>query len=270
MTRKVAFVTGASRGIGRAAAIELAEKGFDVVVTARTVREGESFDGRPLPGSIETTAAEVERRGLNALAIPLDLLDPGSIAAAFEETFERWGQIDVLLNNAIYTGPETMAHFLDLDLEEVRVLFTGNLFAQIDVTQRALPQMLGRGSGMVINMVSASGLSDPPAAAGKGGWGFAYGASKAAFHRMVGVLSVEHANSGVQFINVEPGVVMTETMALNDPSGAFARNFGGAPMDVPAAVIGWLATDPGAAEWNGRTVSAQEFCLEMDLHPDWR
>ena len=64
--RKVAFVTGASRGIGRASAIALAEKGFDVVVTARTMTEGETADGRPLPGSVETTSAEVRARGSRA------------------------------------------------------------------------------------------------------------------------------------------------------------------------------------------------------------
>ena len=84
--KKVAFVTGASRGIGRAACIALAECGWDVVVTARTVTEGETADGRPLPGSIESTASEVRSRGREALAIRLDLLD--SERAAFNSRFQ--------------------------------------------------------------------------------------------------------------------------------------------------------------------------------------
>jgi NAD(P)-dependent dehydrogenase (short-subunit alcohol dehydrogenase family) len=267
---KVAFVTGASRGIGMAASIALAEKGYDVVVTARTLVEGESFDGRPLPGSLETTAAAVRERGRRALALRLDLLEPASMQAALERTLGEWGGIDLLLNNGIYTGPGSLDHFLDLDLERVETLFRANLFSQIRLTQQVLTGMLERGRGIVINMVSAAGLQDPPAPAGSGGWGYAYAASKAAFHRMAGVLKVELAGRGVRFYNVEPGFVVTEAMKLNDPSGEFAKRFGGAPPEVPAAVVAWLASDPGAEEWDGKTVFAQKLCLELGLHPDWR
>jgi hypothetical protein len=130
--------------------------------------------------------------------------------------------------------------------------------------------MLERERGTIINMVSGAGLSDPPAPAGDGGWGFAYGATKAAFHRMVGVLAVEHPGHGVRFHNLEPGYVMTEAMKLNDPDGAIGRRFNAAPPTVPAAVIAWLATDPAAVEWDGRTVFAQKLALEHELHPDWR
>jgi NAD(P)-dependent dehydrogenase (short-subunit alcohol dehydrogenase family) len=270
MERKVAFVTGASRGIGKAAAIALAEKGYAVVVTARTVKEGESSDGRPLPGSIETTAREIRERGREALPLRLDLLDRPSIDDALGGTLARWGRVDVLVNNGIYTGAGSMDLFLDLDLAVVETMFQANVFAQIHLTQRVLPGMLERGSGVVVNMVSAAGLNDPPAPAGKGGWGFAYAATKAAFHRMAGVLAVEHAKSGVQFFNVEPGFVVTEAMKLNDPEGEFSKRYTGAPPSVPAAAIAWLCCDPGAVVWNGKTVFAQKLCLQLGLHPDWR
>lgn len=267
---KIAFVTGASRGIGRAACLALAECGWDVVVCARTVEEGKTADGRPLPGSIETTAREVRDRGCRALPIFLDLLEPESIDRAVSQALEDWGQIDLLLNNGIYTGPGSMDLVLDLVPERVQDLFRGNLFAQIQVTQRVLPGMLERGSGSLINMVSGSGLTDPPAPAGQGGWGYVYAASKAAFHRMVGVLAVEHANSGVSFVNLEPGFVMTEAMKLNDPDGEISKRFRPAPPSVPAAVIAWLADQGGAQEWNGGTVFAQKLALDRALHPDWR
>ncbi len=270
MTRKVAFVTGASRGIGRASAMALAESGFDVVVTARTVKEGDTADGRPLPGSIETTADEVRRRGREALAIRLDLLDRDTIDAAIERTLTEWGRIDLLLNNGIYTGPGTMSTFMDLTPERVETMFRANVFSQIWLTQKVLPGMLERRQGCVINMVSGAGLSDPPAPVNQGGWGFGYGATKAAFHRMVGVLKVEYPDSGVRFINVEPGFVITEAMALNDPDGEIAKRFQGAPPAVPASVVAWLATDPGAEQWNGQTVFAQKLCLKLKLQPDWR
>ncbi len=270
MERRVAFVTGASRGIGAAASIALAEHGFDVAVTARTVHEGATADGRPLPGSLDTTAEAVRTRGREALPLRLDLLEPASIAEAVEDTLARWGRIDVLLNNGIYTGPGSMDLFLDLDPDTVHTMFRANLFAQIDVTQRVLPGMLERGSGVAIDMVSGAGLQDPPAPANRGGWGFAYAATKAAFHRMAGVLAVEHAGSGVRFHNVEPGFVMTEAMKLNDPDGEIEKRFRPAPASVPAAAIAWLATSPDAESRNGETVFGQKLCLELGLHADWR
>src|SRR5512146_648951 len=113
-----ALVTGASRGIGKASAIALAGAGFDVAITARTVHEG---DGRSqpnsvrgddpvvsLPGSLETTAAEITARGRRALIVPVDLLDLASVEAAPATVLAEWGRVDVLFNNAIYQGQGTM------------------------------------------------------------------------------------------------------------------------------------------------------------------
>ncbi len=270
MSRKVAFVTGASRGIGRASALALADRGFDVVVTARTVVEGQAADGSALPGSIATTAREVRERGREALAIRLDLLDRASIDAALDETLARWGRIDVLLNNGIYTGASNLQHFLDIDEAEIGKMFEANVFAQIHITRRVLPAMIERGSGTIINVISDAGLRDPPAPAGKGGWGWAYGATKAAFARLAGVLAVEHRDSGVSFFSLEPGFVLTEAMAQYDAQGEFAKRYAGAPTSVPAAAIAWLASDPAAAEWNGKIVLAQKLALDLGLVADWR
>ena len=270
MNRKVAFVTGASRGIGRASALALARGGYDIVVTARTMREGQAADGRPLPGSVESTASQVRALGRDALALQLDLLDRARIDRALSQTLSSWGRIDVLLNNGIYTGPGVMDPLLELDLATVETIFQANLFSQLHLVQQVLPDMLARRNGIIINMVSAAGSSDPPAPAGRGGWGFAYAASKAAFHRMVGVLRVEHPESGLLFVNVEPGFIVTEAMKLNDPKGEIGRRFRGAPPGVPAAVIAWLATSAEAAEWNGKTVMAQKLALQRGLHADWR
>ncbi len=267
--RRVAFVTGASRGIGKASAIALARVGFDVVVTARTVQEGHAADGSDLPGSIETTAEAVRAEGRDALALRLDLLDRGSIDTALEETWSRWGRIDLLLNNGIYTGDATMQHVLDLEHDDVVTLFEANVFAQLHIVQQVARHMIERGGGTIIDMVSAAGMSDPPAPAGRGGWGFAYAASKAAFQRLAGVLAVEHRDAGLRLFNVEPGFVVTEAMVHHDPDGHFEQ-FGGAPPSVPAAVIAWLSSSEEADEYLGQTVSAQRVALERGLHPDWR
>jgi len=270
MSRKVAFVTGASRGIGRASALALANVGYDIVVTARTMQEGRAADGRPLPGSVETTTSEVRALGRDALALRLDLLDRTSIDRAVSQTLSSWGRIDVLLNNGIYTGPGSLDLLLDLDLDTVETMFQANLFSQLHLVQQVLPGMLERRDGVIVNMVSAAGASDPPAPAGRGGWGFAYAATKAAFQRMAGVLRVEHPDPGLRFVNVDPGFVVTETMKLNDPTGEIGKRFLGAPPEVPAAVIAWLASSPEACAWNGKTVIAQKLALDLDLHPDWR
>ncbi len=266
---RVAFVTGASRGIGKASAIALARAGFDLVLTARTVHEGQAADGSSLPGSLETTAEAVRAEGREALAIRLDLLDRASIDAALDETFDRLGRIDVLLNNAIYTGPAAMQHVTELLAADVSTLFEANVFAQLHIVQRVLPRMIDAGGGTIIDMVSAAGMMDPPAPAGRGGWGFAYAASKAAFERLVGVLAVEHRGAGLRLFNVEPGFVVTEAMVHNDPEGHFEQ-FGGAPPSVPAAVIAWLASSEEADALSGQTLTAQRVALERKLHEDWR
>ena len=94
---RIALVTGASRGIGRASAVALAAAGLDVAITARTVHEGEAFDeststrGGPIPGSLETTAAQIDAAGGRALAVPADLLDRTSLLGAVEQVLRPSG-----------------------------------------------------------------------------------------------------------------------------------------------------------------------------------
>ena len=102
MERPIAFVTGASRGIGAASAIALAEAGHDVAIGARTLREGDAPGGQQSPGSLESTAREIEKLGGGALTLQMDLLDRASLERAVAATHERWGRIDVMVNCAIY------------------------------------------------------------------------------------------------------------------------------------------------------------------------
>src|SRR5262245_28724372 len=123
---KVAFITGASRGIGRVCAIELAAAGFRVAITARTVTEGEprehsstlaDSDLSPLPGSLAGTVGAIEGAGGVAMAVPADLLDPASLGAAVTTVLERWGRIDVVVHNGRYIGPGHMDRFLDTPID---------------------------------------------------------------------------------------------------------------------------------------------------------
>jgi NAD(P)-dependent dehydrogenase (short-subunit alcohol dehydrogenase family) len=278
----VAFVTGASRGIGKASALALAGCGFDVAVGARTVHEGDGRDDsdtgrdRPIPGSLDQTATEIRACGQRALPVRMDLLDRASLTEAVHAIEAEWGRLDVLVNNAVHTGHGSMEHFLELDLDTIETKLEANVIAQIILIKEALPGMLARGEGTIINITSAVALTDPPAPAGQGGWGLGYAMTKGAFHRIAGILAVELGSSGIFAFNVEPGYVVTERMEVNQAELGFEGRYPGAPPSVPGAVVAWLAGGTSGAlpeerhELNGTTVHAQRFALERHLHPDWR
>lgn len=268
--RKTALVTGASRGIGRATAIALAQVGFDVAISARTVHEGEMHHDIPLPGSLDSTAAAIRECGREALPIAMDLLDARSVLSCLDRVLAHWGHLDVLVNNAVFQGPGTLDRVLDLRPEDLETLYRGNLFNQVALVQACARAMLARGSGRIVNLVSASATMDPPRPVDDGGWSFAYASSKAALLRLAGVMRVELADSDVLIFNVEPGLVLTESMKAKGMDEEFAAQWGGAPPSVPAAVISWLAQSEDARALNGEMVSAQVTALKRQLHADWR
>ena len=276
MEPKVALVTGASRGIGKATAVQLAAAGFDVAVAARTRREGDARDeehgGRVIPGSLEATAVLIEQSGRRALEITMDLLDRPSLGRGVARVLDEWGHIDLLVNNAVHTGAGSMDHFLDLSVAQLETKLEANVVAQFVLAKLVVPQMLERGDGTIVNITSAVATTDPPAPAGQGGWGMGYAMSKGAFHRMAGILAVELGPRGIRAFNVEPGYVLTERMAVNQAELGFEGVYRGAPPSVPAAVVTWLASAPvdETRDLNGTTVAAQRFALERGLHPDWR
>jgi len=175
---KVAFVTGASRGIGKVCAIALAEAGFDIAITARTVQEGEArehsstvtaSDTSPLPGSLTGTADLIRATGRDALVVPADLNDRASLGAAAATVLERWGRVDVIVHNARYIGPGHMDRFLDTPIELLEKHLEANVIAPLVLNQYLVPGMVKRGTGTIIDITSASGYGDPtkPDTAGK-------------------------------------------------------------------------------------------------------
>jgi NAD(P)-dependent dehydrogenase (short-subunit alcohol dehydrogenase family) len=272
-----AFVTGASRGIGKACAVHLARAGFDVAVSARTVAEGEArehsptlrkSDTRPLPGSLESTAALVEEAGQRALVVPADLLDRRSLIDAVDRVLDGWGRIDVLVNNGRYIGPGHMDRFLDTPLELIDKQLEANVMAPLVLAKAVLPGMVARGRGTIIGITSGAGYGDPPGPPGAGGWSLGYGISKGAFHRIAGILKVELGESGIRAFSVQPGFIATERMAMDMADFGFDAS-AGAPPDVVGAVAAWLAASPEADELNGQNVGAQPFCSERGLLRGW-
>lgn len=273
--RGVALVTGASRGIGKASALALAGAGFDVAVGARTVEgtgRDEARGGAPLPGSLAETVAGIEAAGRRGLAVRMDLHDRASLTGAVDRVSEGWGSIDVLVNNAVDTGPGSMDLFSDTSIETFERKVQANYLSQLVLIKAVLPGMVERGSGRIIDITSAAGMSDPPAPAGQGGWGLAYSASKGALHRVAGVLAVEVGPRGVFAYNVEPGMILTERMVENQKALGLENKYPAAPPSVPGAVVAWLASlsPEEAAEHNGETFNAQREARKRQLHPAWR
>ncbi|MCE7764858.1 SDR family NAD(P)-dependent oxidoreductase [Pseudomonas putida] len=275
---KVAFITGASRGIGRETALAFARAGFDVAISARTVEEGESSthrlcdaQGVPLAGSLNSTAAAIRALGRKALVVPMDLLDSASVLAAGQAVLAAFGRIDVLVNNAIYQGRDLNSAFMSLQPQTMERVFQGYVLAPLLLTQAVLPGMLERGAGVVINVTSGAGEGDPPVAAIDGGWGYAYGAGKAAVSRVSGVLVAELGEQGIRAFTLNPGVVTTDALkATIGENGLLAMRIGTAPPQVPAEVMVWLATNDRAARFQRRTIAAQAFALEHGIVADWR
>lgn len=274
--RKVALITGASRGIGKVCAQYLARSGYDVAITARTVQEGEAREHsstlkrsntKPLPGSLASTAALIEEEGREAMMVPADLMDPVSLGACVATVLERWGRVDVVVHNGRYIGPGHMDLFIDTPVELIEKQVYANAIAPLHINRLVLPGMIARGIGTLISISSASGYADPTLPAGQGGWGLGYGMSKAAFHRVAGHLATELAGTGVRCFNVQPNLIATERIAADMAEFGIENN--GAPADVIGVVVQWLLTNPEADALNGQNIEAQFFCHERNLLPGW-
>jgi NAD(P)-dependent dehydrogenase (short-subunit alcohol dehydrogenase family) len=271
--RKVALVTGASRGIGRTAALALASAGFDVAISARTVHEGDSKatsrDGNQVtvPGSLDSTAAEIEERGTRALAVPMNLLDTASLLRAPEQVIDTWGRIDVLVNNAIYQDGRSLDGIMELTPESMTNMLLGNYVHQVLLIQHVIPHMLDHDGGRIINVVSGSARLDPPAPPGQGGWGIGYSASKAAFARVAGGINAEFRARGIIAFNIDPGNVVTERRKAMNPTDDYQDNFGAEPPEACGNAIGWLASSDAADEWLGKWIYGPALSKHFGLLP---
>ena len=186
--RRVALVTGGARGIGRACAVALARAGHDVAVTARSA------------GACDEATAALEREGVRALAVSLDVRDPGSVTEALERVCVGLGPPAVLVNNA---GISSSGPFERLQLDEWRAMLDVNVLGAVLVTQGCLPAMVGTGFGRIVNVASVAALEGAAYASH-------YAASKHALLGWSRSLALEVARRGVTVNCVCPGFVETE------------------------------------------------------------
>jgi NAD(P)-dependent dehydrogenase (short-subunit alcohol dehydrogenase family) len=195
MNFRIALVTGASRGLGRALAAGLAREGYRVIVDARSAGAlGAAADGiRDLvPGAVVT-------------AVPGDITDPGH-RAALKRVVDDLGGIDLLVNNAGTLGASPLPALADYPMDELRAAFEVNVIAPIALTQLMLPSLRVRG-GAVLNITSDAAV-EPYA-----GWG-GYGAAKAAMEQASNVLAAENA---IRVWWVDPGDMRTDMHQLAFP-----------------------------------------------------
>jgi citronellol/citronellal dehydrogenase len=197
---RVAFVTGASRGIGAAIAERLAAAGARVAAVARTLDEP-----RPkAPGTLRETVARIEARGGLAVAIPADVLDDATLEAAVARCRAELGAIEILVNNAA-CGP--YRPFEKQDARDFATTFDGNVRAPFALAQRIVPDMRARGRGWIVNVSSATAErpAGPPFAAWERHGGHQlYASSKAALNRLSVALAAELEGSGIAVNTLAP------------------------------------------------------------------
>jgi NAD(P)-dependent dehydrogenase (short-subunit alcohol dehydrogenase family) len=270
-----ALVTGGTRGIGKAIVRELAGAGFDVAFTGRTRSEGqgreEDEDGNltPLPGSLDATQKEVEDLGRKALPVQLDLCDPGSVDAGIRQVLDAWGGVDLLVNNAMYEmGQYTNAYIVDTPMEEWSAKVQANFLAPMALVKAFLPGMIERKQGCVINLSTRHNYTKQGGPPGKGGASVSYNCSKAALGKLADGLAAEHGGDGILSFDVDPGPVWTERGETQNQRLGYPREIF-CPIEVPAKVVLWLATDDEAKHYNGQHFMAQEWARTRGLHPLW-
>lgn len=192
---KVAIVTGASRGIGKAIAIALAREGADVVVAARTEEETGS-----LPGTIHKTADEIHSLGRRSLAIKTDVTKEEQVAELVSRTLGEFGRIDILVNNA---GINVPGRVLDIPVKRWDLIIAVNLRGTFLCAKAVLPTMVERRSGSIINLSSILGSREISGSV-------AYGVTKAAIERFTYGLAEEVREYNIAVNAMCPGYTDTE------------------------------------------------------------
>jgi NAD(P)-dependent dehydrogenase (short-subunit alcohol dehydrogenase family) len=197
MVNQVALITGASQGLGLEIARRYAERGVRLILTARS-RE-----------PLERAARELSMK-TKVVALPGDVADAAHVEQLVAAGLERFGHIDVLINNASELGPSPMPELADLSSGAFERILAVNVVAPLALIQRVLPGMRARGSGLIVNVTSDAGVQAYPT------WG-GYGASKAALEHLSRVLAAELEGSGIRVFVVDPGDMDTAMHRAAEP-----------------------------------------------------
>jgi 3-oxoacyl-[acyl-carrier protein] reductase len=189
LNKKVAVVTGAGHGMGRAYAEGLAREGASVLVT--------DIDGE----AAHTVAKDIDDHGGAAVAVRCDIADDAQVQSAADTAVERFGGIDILVNNAALHFTKWTGPFSSFTLAEIGSLFDVNVLGVVRMTQACRPSMTQRGGGVVVNISSTSGYSSHSP----------YGVTKLSVRGLTVAFARELGPSGIRVNGIAPGIVYTES-----------------------------------------------------------
>ena len=265
MRDAIALVTGASRGAGRAIALELGAAGATVYVTGRSVRGEPTTDN--VPGTIEDTAGDVTERGGHGIAVRCDHTSDAEVESLFERIRADHGQLDVLVNN-VWGGyehpdcrPLTMAPFWEQSLQQWDRMFTAGVRAHLTASRQAARLMVPQRRGLVVSTTAnLRALPYMP--------NLFYDLAKNAVSHLVWAMAQELREHDVAAIAVAPGFMRTERIveAFRRAGALAALDGPGGPKETPAylgrAIVA-LASDPRVSEKTGQLLEvgalAQEY-----------
>jgi short-subunit dehydrogenase len=230
--QQTVLITGATDGLGRAAAVLLAEKGYRVFAAGRS----------------EEKRAELDRLAASKKfpleSLELDVCDENSVNRAVQQVLQKAGNIDVLVNNA---GVGLMAVAEELKLDDLRRLYETNIFGLLRVTQAVLPHMRARKAGRILMLSSVAGILTPPT------YG-AYSSSKHAVEALSNALRLELYPFSIEVILIEPGYIMT--------------NFQQTAKDLAESYIEGSAASPYAKIYEGAIAGATNSRRESKTTPE--
>jgi NAD(P)-dependent dehydrogenase (short-subunit alcohol dehydrogenase family) len=227
---KVAIVTGASRGVGAATAVALAAKGCRVGCAARAT----DASPLPIPGTIDETVRRIVDNGGDAIAVPTNLAKDEEIDRMVATTVDRYGRVDILVNNAAITFPGD----LELPMKRFDLVMDVDLRAPLVAMQAVLPAMKERREGAIVNISSVAALNYFPGL-------MAYGMAKAAMEHMT--VAAAH--------QLRPFDIAVNTFRI----------------DIPVASEGFLANFPGAdtSDWEPPEVAAEGIIWMLEQPPSY-
>jgi NAD(P)-dependent dehydrogenase (short-subunit alcohol dehydrogenase family) len=236
---RTVLITGATDGLGKAAALLLAERGYNVFAAGRSAAKREELD------------AVAREKKLPLQSMEMDVCDDASVKRAVSSVLAQRGAIDVLINNA---GLAYVATVEDMTMEDWRKQFETNFFGALRVTREVLPQMRERRSGRILMMSSVSGLVTPPTQG-------AYSASKHALEGLSNALRLELHPFNVKIILIEPGYIMTN---IQQTASALRQAYQEEIEHGPYAKI-YAGSLAGASSTRSKSRTTPEDCARIML-----
>ncbi len=235
---KICLITGASRGLGRALALEFGRRGAKLVINSRSSSAKE----------LSETERKLKDLGVQVLSVAADVSMRADVERLAGEALARFGHVDVLINNASALGPTPMPYLIDYPIDDFEQVIRTNMSGPFMLTRALVGQMIARKSGSIINISSDAGV------VGYASWG-AYGVSKAALDHLTRTWATELNGTGVRVNSVDPGDINTSMKRASDPAGDESE--WADPQSVTAVFV-YLASDE-SAEISGQRFLAQEF-----------